>query len=82
MDTVAGMKRCLLSTACRALTRGAMPNYKFQLPNCSESEFGIHNRQFLESTIGPASKLNVDDSVDDSIVREIEKNGFIDLLYS
>jgi len=50
----------------------------------------------LESTIGPrghghstgasaggnpASKLGVDDIVDDSIVREIEKNGFIARLY-
>jgi NitT/TauT family transport system substrate-binding protein len=29
----------------------------------------------------PASKLSVDDVVDDSIVREIEKEGFIDRLY-
>jgi ABC-type nitrate/sulfonate/bicarbonate transport system substrate-binding protein len=29
----------------------------------------------------PASKLSVDDIVDDSIVREIEKEGFIDRLY-
>lgn len=29
----------------------------------------------------PASKLTVDDIVDDSIVREIEKDGFIDRLY-
>jgi hypothetical protein len=29
----------------------------------------------------PASKLTVEDGVDDSIVREIEKEGFIDRLY-
>jgi hypothetical protein len=29
----------------------------------------------------PASKLSVDDIVDDGIVRELEKDGFIDRLY-
>ena len=32
-------------------------------------------------TANPASKLTNDDIVDDSIVREIEKEGFIDRLY-
>ena len=31
--------------------------------------------------VNPASKLTVDDIVDDSIVRGIEKEGFIDRLY-
>ncbi len=33
------------------------------------------------SAANPASKLSVDDIVDDSVVREIEKEGFIDRLY-
>ena len=31
--------------------------------------------------VNPASKIAVNDIVDDSIVREIEKEGFIDRLY-
>jgi len=33
------------------------------------------------SSANPTSKLSVDDIVDDSVVREIEKEGFIDRLY-
>lgn len=55
-----------------------MTNCQCQIVRNPSLEFVIGN---LESTIGPPSKLSVDDSVDDTIVREIEKDGFIDRLY-
>jgi hypothetical protein len=51
-----------------------------QVPYASREGMKIQLDEALKQS--PGSKLTVDSLIDDSIVRELEKEGFIDRMYS
>ncbi len=54
---------------------------EFVICNLESTREGMRIQLEQALAANPPSKLSVDDIVDDSVVREIEKDGFIDRLY-
>jgi hypothetical protein len=52
-----------------------------ELENSCVTREGMRIQEEQASCARPTSKLTVDDVIDDSIVREIEKDGFVGRLY-